>query len=1322
MGTALPLHLCQVLEEEHEELWGPLRERPGWLFTPDHLHLVPLVVRLRDKGDDVAARVAEWLPDELRGRIAGLTQLGDESLGQELADAFNALLDKPELCTPGFCEGMDVPQDVQIVLADGPEVRGDDRRRMNRLILEAAFPLEIRKIYDLRLAAIHHHLPAGRSALCLSGGGVRSAVFSLGVLQGLARRGLLETFDYLSTVSGGGYMGSLLTSWIHRHRRGIEGVTAELAGRHEAAALAPEPAPVSYLRSYSNYLSPLLGLLSADTWTLAASYLRNLYLHWLIMIPFLIAVLLVPRLYLIFLRWAPDRELRSLAEMSAPHAGLLGLGALLLAGAVAWIGLLQPGERTWQSRRRFLRTCGLALGVAALAGALGWGGVWKWGGKETLSALPAWRAALFAGGALLALGTMALLGLRWSAVKKRWAPWVYRLPIAGAIAALSLSAALHWLWRDGVLSQIPGFLRPDLLVWYAGLFLAGSLLMSGAIAYIGWYRPSGGRRSSQRGFLLLCLAPLVTSAEALTIFWAWYRHDNKVDAPWLWFLLPAAAINVLGWSVHTFWLFRRRKLKRSKLWELPCAIGAGFFGGALTRWVALSPLFEDPERDLPLYICFALPALLLIFLAGETLFAGLASQWTVDEDREWWARCAGWVLIAVVAWVAVSYTVMIGPFVLVKLPQVFAPLGGLSAIATALLARSSLTMERKAKPDTKDWKAALLDGALGFVAPIFVLFLLAGLSLVVGRALHAWKPAVEERIGNQHPERAARIHWTKPVETKKEEGVVVPPFPFPLQQKEIDLLFDRIDSDNHLATTGGLLIGSLAFGLLMARLMNINQFSLHAMYRNRLIRTFLGASRNGRERRPNPFTGFDPEDDLEMHQLGVPLFLHRRELAGGGAPLCAQLLREDDPVAELLAQRLSPDTRRALASWGGEGMPGETLVAAVLADLNRLLSGKALSQKDLKVLGADDDELGKVRLLAGEERQRRVRSVLVRSLNGTVDDSHPPRPFHVVNVALNLVGGKRLAWQQRKAEPFSFTPLHCGSLRVGYRPAREYGGEESAVSLGTAVAISGAAASPNMGYHSSSAITFLMTFFNVRLGWWLGNPGTAGGTTGGTTFDRSHPRWAVRPLLEETLGLTDDANPYVYLSDGGHFENLGLYEMVLRRCHTIVAVDAGEDHDCKFEDLGNAIRKIRIDLGIPIEIEKISIYAGPEKVPAGGKGRYCAVGTIRYSCIDPEAEDGTLVYFKPTVYGIEPRDILHYREQNPLFPHESTGDQWFSEPQFESYRMLGSHAVDAVCCALKNKEIAGLDDLVECARAHTQGTAEPARPARRPSFTALKAG
>jgi hypothetical protein len=296
-----------------------------------------------------------------------------------------------------------------------------------------------------------------------------------------------------------------------------------------------------------------------------------------------------------------------------------------------------------------------------------------------------------------------------------------------------------------------------------------------------------------------------------------------------------------------------------------------------------------------------------------------------------------------------------------------------------------------------------------------------------------------------------------------------------------------------------------------------------------------------------------------------------------------------------------------------------------------------------------------------------------------------PRPMHVINIALNLVGGKELAWQERKARSFTVSPLHAGSNGLGYRDVKKYSVSiqaQGALSLGTSMAISGAAVSPNMGYHSSPAVTFLLTLFNVRLGWWLGNPGES-------AYKNPSPAFAPIPLIAETLGLTDSEHDYVYLSDGAHFENLALYEMALRRCRYIVVSDAGADPDFSFEDLGNAIRKIRTDLGIPIVFDEVTIRArekaetlfSPKDAGADDRRKYCAIAKICYSAVDggdPKKVDGTLIYIKPTVYGLEPADVLNYAKANEQFPHETTGDQMYSESQFESYRALGAHVIRTI--------------------------------------------
>jgi hypothetical protein len=121
------------------------------------------------------------------------------------------------------------------------------------------------------------------------------------------------------------------------------------------------------------------------------------------------------------------------------------------------------------------------------------------------------------------------------------------------------------------------------------------------------------------------------------------------------------------------------------------------------------------------------------------------------------------------------------------------------------------------------------------------------------------------------------------------------------------------------------------------------------------------------------------------------------------------------------------------------------------------------------------------------------------------------------------VGGNELAWQQRKAEAFAFTPLHAGSAGVGYRrfaSGRTANGQlkyfagDTGISIGTAMTISGAAANPNMGYHSSPAVTFLLTMFNARLGTWLGNRAR-------DQASRRGPRWMLPRIVAEAFGRTN---------------------------------------------------------------------------------------------------------------------------------------------------------------------------------------------------------
>ncbi|GAB5100278.1 hypothetical protein [Caballeronia sp. HLA56] len=281
------------------------------------------------------------------------------------------------------------------------------------------------------------------------------------------------------------------------------------------------------------------------------------------------------------------------------------------------------------------------------------------------------------------------------------------------------------------------------------------------------------------------------------------------------------------------------------------------------------------------------------------------------------------------------------------------------------------------------------------------------------------------------------------------------------------------------------------------------------------------------------------------------------------------------------------------------------------------------------------------------------------------DSNHQPSkpPFLVVNTALNLVKGTELAWQERKADSFTMTALRAGNYRLGYRDIHRFADN---VNLGTAMAISGAAFNPNMGYNSSGPLAFLMSVLNVRLGWWLGNPKFA-------DWIRKDPSSSSWRLLQEAAGQTTDTDHWIHLSDGGHFDNMGLWEMVHRRCRFILLVDASQDAHFAMEDLYSAIRKIRIDMGIEISAEQEPVMLFPRSARAVGLCH--ARFTIRYSGFDKDSPtpgpNGQLIYLKPCIYGSEPPDIEQYAQKHPDFPHEPTADQFFNESQFESYRKLG---------------------------------------------------
>ncbi|SDH78385.1 Patatin-like phospholipase [Paraburkholderia steynii] len=310
------------------------------------------------------------------------------------------------------------------------------------------------------------------------------------------------------------------------------------------------------------------------------------------------------------------------------------------------------------------------------------------------------------------------------------------------------------------------------------------------------------------------------------------------------------------------------------------------------------------------------------------------------------------------------------------------------------------------------------------------------------------------------------------------------------------------------------------------------------------------------------------------------------------------------------------------------------------------------------------------------------------------EDDTIVRPFHLFNTAMNIAQGKNLAWQERKAASFVLTPLHVGyrlssvqgdctdrmggkETHFGFRPIAEFArgadNEEEGISVGGAVATSGAALSPEMGYHTKPTLSFLLTLFNLRLGRWCPNPSKE------DSWKSRRSGFAPWRLLQELAGRTNEYNQYICLSDGGHFENLGIYELIRRQCEFILAVDATADGSRAFEDLGNAVRKCRIDFGVEINFDLNPLRGqSPENLP---QVTY-VVGNIRY----PDGQHGRIVLIKASMCRPprEPADVQSYATRFTGFPHQSTADQFFDESQFESYRKLGYLAGCAASTACKH--------------------------------------
>ncbi|MEZ5292491.1 MAG: hypothetical protein R2745_15525 [Vicinamibacterales bacterium] len=892
--------------------------------------------------------------------------------------------------------------------------------------------------------------PAGDlTGLAISGGGIRSATFALGVLEGLKSAGRLARFDYLSTVSGGGYIGSWLSANCRRHADWL-------------APAALWEASIAHLRRYSNYLSPTVGFFSADTWTMATIWTRNALLIQVTVLLAFACVLVVPRLlFEMFLHW-PEAGSWRWASVALFLLGAVGIaGNQLRNTSPGTLGFLDA--RSWPAGAG-----GAAVLVAAAWGYASWMGFAPFAGGRVSYAAAAPVALL------LVLAAFLLQPVAVKAIATFW--------VGAGEAPERVNYTQGWAQAVVV---IP---------------LVGAAYLVAAVL---WGESTGASGSRE-------LANLATFGDFVgTAFWYWP--------------FPLAIVGLSLWML-SLCSVRRDGAMAWVVASLAPAAAVGVFHTALSAiMVALHGWAATPATGAWHAFVWAPPLVALAFALALVTLVGLLGRQSPDAVREWWSRLAAWLGIYSTAWMVATVAAAYGP-VLARWggshetwQQMTGGGGWLGAVLAGLFAgNSDATGTREGSKGATEKALEILAAAAPF---IFIGGVLVAVAYALDVAVFAFSQAGWSDVATlAHPHHARFF-------------------------------------------TGSLWVGAacLAGLLVFAARVDINDFSLNAFYKNRLVRCYLGATRFAPgERTPQNFTGFDGDDDLALADLAAP----------GGA---------------------------------GTG------------------------------------------------------------------------PLHLVNCALNLGGSSDLSLHTRHGASFTLSPLHCGSAylsrtvsgetrEIGFVPTGAYGGSPT---LGQVVAVSGAAASPNSGYHTSPVVAFLLTIFNVRLGWWFPNPA-------GDATTQASPWFSLRYLVAELFGGANDTSTFVMVSDGGHFENLAAYELVRRRCRLIVISDGECDPDRHFDGLGTLIRMCEVDFDARIDIDVTPLVPDPAtKVSAASS----ATGTIRYA----DGSEGTLVYLKASITAGADTSVRQYQSTHPLFPHESTGDQFYGEDQFESYRRLGRQvAADAI--------------------------------------------
>lgn len=302
-------------------------------------------------------------------------------------------------------------------------------------------------------------------------------------------------------------------------------------------------------------------------------------------------------------------------------------------------------------------------------------------------------------------------------------------------------------------------------------------------------------------------------------------------------------------------------------------------------------------------------------------------------------------------------------------------------------------------------------------------------------------------------------------------------------------------------------------------------------------------------------------------------------------------------------------------------------------------------------------------------------------LKDVIASKDPVAPYHLINANVILVNSRLHQRRLRGGDNFVLTPHYCGSNATGWRPTDSL--VKGRFTLATAMAISGAAANPNaggagVGVTRNRAVSLLMALLNLRLGYWVPNP-----RMGCRWFSPNHFMPGLAQALGDNFGCHQENACYIELSDGGHFENLALYELIRRRLKLIILCDGAADPKFGFSDLNSLRRRIAADFGARIHFdpgpEPDSLMPERLKHSAPDNAGYAVdadmaetghlLGRVDYA----DGTTGALVYIKTTLVNTVSFGVKAYKGAHHDFPDETTADQFFDEEQFDAYRELGRH-------------------------------------------------